>query len=157
MGVAVAVGVGASMLVGVGMGVAVTVGVGASVLVGVGMGVAVAVGVGASVLVGVGMGVAVTVGVGASVTDSAGVDAASGVGVLVGDVVAVGTGSSSHAARRAAVAAQIRTMHTTRRQAGGILSPTKRRVTVISYPLPSRAQSPQRPSHQVVFPVRFRR
>ena len=36
-----------------------------------------------------------------------------------------------------------------------ILSPTKRRVTVISYPLPSRAQSPQRPSHQVVFLFAF--
>ena len=97
-------------------------------------------GVGVAVGSGVGVAMAVAVGVWVSVGEDVAVDVATGVGVLAGCVVAVGTGSSSHAARRPAIATHIRTMHTTRRQASGSLNSKKRRVTVIPYPLPSCAQ-----------------
>lgn len=122
---------------GVGVGVDTAVGVGVGVEVGTGVGV----GIGVGVAVGLWVGVAVSCGVCVVVAGGVGVNVATGVGVLAG--------SSLHAARRIAVATHIRTMHTTKRQASGILSPNKRRVTIIPYPLPSGVLNSHSTLHQL--------
>jgi hypothetical protein len=81
VGVNVAVAVGVGVAVRVGLGVAVAVGVGVGVWVG--LGVAVAVGVGVDVWVGLGVAVAVGVGVRVGVRVTTGVNVGTGVGVGV--------------------------------------------------------------------------
>lgn len=59
-----------------------------------------------------------------------------GVGVPADCVVVAGTGSLPHAARRAAMATQVRMTPTTGRHADASLDRTEGRVTVKLYPLP---------------------